>query len=840
MSSISQLAARRIRQGSEWLGRSAVPIVLTACVVTLFYGLVRERVRPGPLWLPAARDQLLWLAVGVSILGASVHWIVRWPVQLTWGVLLIAVPAIAMGVAPMGAAVLIVGGSVSLGQLVARHSLRVSLSPLGEFALYCLTGLAVYLELISLAAHYRINTPVVYAAALIAPILLNRRPWVDVARRLVELSGKTVRPPLAAHAVFVGLVAVLGIHFIYVLLPERFYDPLVTHLFVPHVLRSDQQWSFDFKNLVWATFPMGTDWLFALGFMFSSESGARLVNLLLFLLALLLFWELTDVIKGQLKRLLVVLLFASTPVAFLESGALMVDNGYLVFTIGMFLLVTRVRPELAWRTWIVFGLLAGALLQSKVIAGMVLAPLFALWAVEQWRSGGPRRAALATAVSGLVGGIAGLIPYAYAYGVTGNPIYPMFNGLFKSPYYPVENFLNSMYVGKLSWRILYDMTFHSSRFIEGGDGAFGFQFLVLLPAGAVLALRRHRITPIMSALVLILVYPVILFMFQQYIRYLYPVMPMATLLCGLLLVPTGSARFGRVAMGVFVLVILLNVAFLPAAGWILRDFSLRAALLPDARRALITSEVPMRVVLPAANAPGAERPRVVILGNPAIADLVGDPLIPNWYNPAFYSELTGAKDEDALLRVFRERRVTHVVFESDGAGGIATIPPDIARLALAVLAKHGTPVAQAGRASLYRIDPALIYDQDQLANGDFRSGLEHWRHYGAVEMTAQGIRLDPGAILTQTATEIRAGVNYHIAGRVRCPTAGGSLQARLSWSNKDSVVSDEDASVWCTVAGEEVAFSKVWTAPRESESAVVTLAALRPAPVVLERVTLRR
>ena len=75
-----------------------------------------------------------------------------------------------------------------------------------------------------------------------------------------------------------------------------------------------------------------------------------------------------------------------------------------------------------------------------------------------------------------------------------NPFFPFLNLVFNSPYFPAENFANTLWAGNLSLWMLFDMTFHSSKFIEGWDGALGFSFFVFLAAGFVAAIYRRNAT----------------------------------------------------------------------------------------------------------------------------------------------------------------------------------------------------------------------------------------------------------------------------------------------------------------------------------------------------------
>ena len=114
------------------------------------------------------------------------------------------------------------------------------------------------------------------------------------------------------------------------------------------------------------------------------------------------------------------------------------------------------------------------------------ATFLALLLLGGWRHLFPRDRRTLTITAAAA--IAALLPYAYAWRITGNPVFPYFNGIFKSPLFPVTNFESSLYPGGISVRDFFDLTFASGHYLEGGDGALGFAVPLLLPAGL---LRRR-------------------------------------------------------------------------------------------------------------------------------------------------------------------------------------------------------------------------------------------------------------------------------------------------------------------------------------------------------------
>ena len=66
------------------------------------------------------------------------------------------------------------------------------------------------------------------------------------------------------------------------------------------------------------------------------------------------------------------------------------------------------------------------------------------------------------------------------YILSGNPIFPFFNGIFKSPYSTITNFTSPL-INSLTWRSLYDITFNGGKYIPNINFSFGIYYLIFLP-----------------------------------------------------------------------------------------------------------------------------------------------------------------------------------------------------------------------------------------------------------------------------------------------------------------------------------------------------------------------
>ena len=133
------------------------------------------------------------------------------------------------------------------------------------------------------------------------------------------------------------------------------------------------------------------------------------------------------------------------------------------------------------------AVLFGALCELKILHAVVGIPVLPWAAWRQRHAIAWRWSPSALGLCAIVGGSS----YAHAWLVTGNPVLPLMNSWFRSPYFPLQDFGDARWHAGLDADVLWDISFDTEHYLESFDGGFGFVLIALLGVW-LLALRDVR------------------------------------------------------------------------------------------------------------------------------------------------------------------------------------------------------------------------------------------------------------------------------------------------------------------------------------------------------------
>lgn len=762
---------------------AAIGLVLLGALAAAFYGFRRIGWPQGlPTQDQELQHYLTYLAGATAVAGLTAS-LLKWN---PWAALLACVAALAVfsgnGQA-LVAALLVLLASLVVGRAVLRL-FRVREEAAGLTA-SLLVGAGMYGTLIGLAAPYPVHYAWTYGPALLLPILLGRR-WIAAEGGAWLRRRHQPQLPHWGAAAVDGLIGGIAlVHVGIALLPEMGQDALAVHLYVGNQLATRHAWSFDTVKYVWAVMPMLADWIFAAGIMLGGETAARLLNVGFIGLVAVLVRELVRWCGGNsAAQRWALLVFLSMPLTFSLAVSLFIESIWTSFVLAGVLALLRVvgddgKPREAVPAGVFIGFALAAKAVTLTLMPILLAVLLAR--PRKWLTpGGIASVVGATVLGILLGGF----PYVNAWLRTGNPVFPFFNALFRSPLYPIENFESaSMFSRWLRWDFPYQSAFNSIQFIEGQPGSGGFQWLlVVVPAAVllVLAWRRRALALLLIALGSI----VIAFASVAYLRYVFPAFALACAAAGVALADDRFGRAPRVMLGVVAAgAVAMNLLFL-GAGSPYRDFAFHALRDKATREAWLELRLPLRRAVSLVNELNTGGAPVAVLGSPVLGHLAADALIPSWYNYRFYHLMGVPRTGPDMVKTLQDEGVEYILYDPTWPQ-----PPR----PKAIVETVTEPVASYGVASLRRFKDEFRFRQELLANPRFQDATG-W-HFGGPPPRPGGGLVVAGADAASQVVPVQPLRRYVNEITVRCDPPSGA-RAQVNWLSAEGLFLKTDIQVY--------------------------------------------
>ena len=703
-----------------------------------------------------------------------------------------------------------------------------------------LVGAGFYGVAVGLLAHFPVNYSTLYAGALALPPILGWRLVLEARTNFLTWLKEHGQRGDSLNKLDLAIGVVALIYIAVALMPELGFDALASHLFVPAHLLMRHKWAFDVTTYVWAVMPMMGDWIFSIAYMLAGEVGVRFLNAGFILI---LSWLVRDMVLWAggtgLGARWAVLIFLTTPLTFTEGSSLYIESIWASFAVAGAFAVLKAcfsadspKAELT-----LAALLLGYAISAKAVSFTLLPVLFLVlaWRYKSWyKAINVKTVLLACSLFLLIGSI----PYVTAWRLTGNPVFPLFNAIFKSSYFPdTTNFFNPKYTGGLTWDVIYRMAFDSNKYIEGTNGASGFQWLLLLVPTVVMliALRNGR------GLILFLVSAatfIITFKSQSYLRYIFPSSVILASAMGVVLSTTLSARgFVRTLwFSAITFALLLNILFLHAGNGFYNDFAIQYIFDRSDRNLYLTVRAPVRKATELVNLLNIEQGPVAVFAEPFTAGMAADALYANWYNTSFQSEIAAAKSEADMVNIFQRRGVTYIILDSNWRG-VNCCSDGLEKQKY--IEKASERIASFGTIDVRKAVRIGEYQTELLTSWDF-SSLKGWdlgpqAKYDPVE----GIVLASESSPAVQRVRINAGKRYLNSVIARCAKETTVGRVQINWiDEQDALVSVDIRTYECTSAWEKHTMEV--TAPPRSVRAIVYVSGHTGIPMEFKSNSLRQ
>ena len=678
-------------QWGAWL----VFLVFLGALGLEVYGFRAGHLFSQHIWEPVGLYRLarfggIFLAVAAPLL-LMVPWTFA---ALVFGLTILGT-AIAVGPQAVLATAFFLIASCALGSKLLGRSEEDSLE---THLCATLLGMGVCIFLMTFLARLPVNYPAFWAVLLAVPVAWDLR---GVWRRLAYWGrriGSAELRPAGERAAFALLVFVLLMHWLVVLKPEASADGLAMHLAIPANIAANHAMTFEPSRFLWSVMPMGADWSYSIVYLLGGEYAARLLNFALLLVVEALLYCAVRRWVAPSTAFLILALFAATPMVQLVTGELFVENLVAAMVLGMMTAIWHFGENGEKRFLYLAAVLAGTAIATKVGGLAFLAVVIPFAVLEARRH---RKSAAVCAVAVLLVVLTALPTYAIAWHKTGNPVFPFMNQKFPSPLLDrAADISFDQYRKPLSWRLPFDLTFHTNQSWEGQDGSFGFQYLLLVPL-AVVALVVVRRRPAVSSAVVALGAAIIVMRSEPNARYIYAALPLLSVpFAALLGWLDGRQRWlARVLVCYAIACTALNAYFIPSSSYYHKDFSMRSPLSRAGREQYMAYTAPVRLVIGYFNR-AHPRAAVLLTSGSDIAGLTGEVYENHWHQFATLDQIRKTLDMAAMLKLVDGWGVRYFIAHKPSAGEYAR-PPALREL----LETCTTPEYEAGDFYLARLEP---------------------------------------------------------------------------------------------------------------------------------------
>lgn len=691
-----------------------------------------------------------------------------------------------------------------------------------------LIGACLYGTVIGLLAHYPVNYPGLYALALALPVVFERRA---IKQALKSLRDHITQQAETNSFLELAIALIALVHFAVALMPEVGHDALVMHLFIPGHMAARHEWGFDAGTYVWAVMPMMGDWLYSIGYLLAGEQAARLINVgFIFLLG----WLIRDLVLwaggNKFGALWAVLLFLTTPLTFTESSSLFIESIWGAFVVAGSLAILKLihSDDDQPANFSVGGILLGGALAAKAVTLTILPVLF-LVLVLRHRSWMRLQSARAIVVGLFLFISIGVIPYATAWYLTGNPVFPFFNQIFQSPLWPaVAIDPPPVFAKGLTWDVLYQVTFRSERFLEGSAGAAGFQWLLLfMPALFVVGAARHSRGFILFVVAVLSV--ALTFHSTAYLRYIFPAFAWVAAGIGVAIsiVSTDTGLLKRLLLTVCGSVVVLNVAFFKS-GTGYGDFALKPLMGNEAKIKYLNERLPIRNAVELVNNINLDRTPVALFSSasPLAAGLVSNGLSPDWYNNRFQALVSATRTSEQMAQLLMAEGAEFIILDSNWSMTDKRLLVETATRQL----------AQFGSITVRKLDDKYRFQTELMKNPEF-SAFDGWSFSTAREQNV-GRALVTVASPAVQPVSVTPGRKYKNSVTAKCGEQTGQGRLQINWLNSNGAFITTTINVFdCTP--EETTQSMEVVAPLNASTAVVYATAHGDISLVITKVSFR-
>lgn len=303
------------------------------------------------------------------------------------------------------------------------------------------------------------------------------------------------------YRLLVCVILFVGIgYLIYASAPIKYYDSLTKHLPISMYAAETGQWYTNITESIVYGEPMVLQYTYSAMFLsMGAYKALTIFNVMLYFCTFIILCYFIKSIYKQSNLWIFAIIFFTTPFFLEFSTIFYLEILPLYFLFSAFVGIGNIRMENIWENIEVISLLCGFSLFVKlthtftlVIMASILIFCCIRYAIKfKFIKEGIKKMCLCVFLV-IFPSITSLINIWYK---TGNPLFPSYNGIFKSPYFIQQNF-SDPFKNELSFSLksLIDIVFYTTKNVEMYPLAMGFYllFIFLIPVTLIILIRKKQ------------------------------------------------------------------------------------------------------------------------------------------------------------------------------------------------------------------------------------------------------------------------------------------------------------------------------------------------------------
>lgn len=377
-------------------------------------------------------------------------------------------------------------------------------------------GFSIIGLIVTISSHFQINIGLYYLALMVVFYSLTG------SSEIIDIFHSIKRHELIKID-FVSmyfLIICIGYLYMVTVVPDLGHDSLSMHLNVPRLISENHKWNYDVNEYVWSVLPMGVDMLYVPTYIFGGENAIRILNLSFILASTTQIYLIAKrYYCNENIAILFGIVFLSMPIIAYLLGSSFVEPCYIFFVLITFSLF--LDKVIYWNS---MAIIFGYACTMRITGVLFLPAIFVFYLYSHIKHRIKIKNLIYTA---LIFSLFSLIPYTYAYILTGNPVFPLMNEIFKSDLWSKSAFYHPFYVNNHGLANLWYMIFDSKKYGEfAANGTIGIVMAIVIPFPLIYLIYHWKKFSENKSEICILVagllYVISMIYVQAYLRYIFP------------------------------------------------------------------------------------------------------------------------------------------------------------------------------------------------------------------------------------------------------------------------------------------------------------------------------